>query len=210
MSGYGPPAEPSARARSPWKTNDNVSAGAPAPAPSATSTAAVAPEAAEVVDALKRACTKYSVRIHEFFQDFDRLRKGIVSRRQFEIALSMAFDGLDCQLSPAQISTLSDGFSTEDGRVRWHDVADAVDAVFTQKGLVRNPLSTRRSLSLTPDSWVTVSTCTGDHAHRPDDDGSRRGREGGLAERRGGAAGVHGNGAHEVVPGYPARPAGYA
>ena len=146
------PAPPSIN---PWKTNDQIVAAeaAGAPAPVAAAPAPVAPDGAAAVEKVKAACLKYKIRIHEFFQDFDRLRSGVVTSRQMEIALNMAFNGVDVGIGEAEVKALAEAYQSEKiapvelkskGKnetyysvyyVRWHDLADDVDSVFTVKGL---------------------------------------------------------------------------
>lgn len=136
------PAPPSIN---PWKTNDTVAdaeAGgstnsvAPAPAP-----VAVPVEAREVILRLQAACKNYGIRIHEFFRDFDRLRTGEITTPQFEKGLSMALDKLDCSISAAEVAVLASAYpgAAGPGRVRWHDMCNDIDAVFTTKGLEAMP-----------------------------------------------------------------------
>ena len=96
-------------------------------------------------------------------QDFDSLRTGVVTARQFTIALSMAFDGLDVGLSPKDIDALSTAYGSAQvpqvslkskvdlrstatyyasNYVRWRDFADDVDRVFCTKGLELMPTIT--------------------------------------------------------------------
>ena len=116
--------------------------------------------AAAVVDRIKQCCLIHRIRIHEFFADFDRLRNGVVTKKQFEIALSMAFDKLDLKLTvpdvaelaaaygdrqvPAvQLSRTTDLTTTElyyaSNFVRWVEFCNDVDQVFVQKGLEAMP-----------------------------------------------------------------------
>eukprot|EP01050_Picozoa_sp_SAG11_P013520 SAG11_NODE_1584_length_4643_cov_8.930238_2_plen_174_part_00 len=93
-------------------------------------------------------------------QDFDRLRNGVVTKKQFAIALAMAFDKLDLQLSVGDVDQLATAYAdskvpsvalrksvdlqhTQDyysaNYVRWREFANDVDLVFTQKGLEMIP-----------------------------------------------------------------------
>ena len=170
------PAPPSIN---PWKTNDQIVAAEAAgpPAPVAV-VAPISPDAQVVMDKVKAACAKYKIRIHEFFQDFDRLRRGIVTSRQMEIAFNMAFNGLDVLIGPADIKALTEAFNSDAvagvtlaqntgmsgsepyyaaNFVRWHDLADEIDSVFTVKGLAAMSPSMDVTTGLPPLAMTNLS-----------------------------------------------------
>ncbi len=179
------PAPPSIN---PWKTNDQIvaaeAAGAPAPVVAPPTT--VLPDAATVVDKVKAACLKYKIRIHEFFQDFDRLRSGVVTSRQMEIAFNMAFNGLDVGIGPADVKALTEAYKSEDlpsvelskttgmttgsetyhssNFVRWHDLADEIDSVFTVKGLASMSPAMETTTGLPPLAKTNADISLDDEA----------------------------------------------
>ena len=170
------------------RRNDTVmaaEANAPAPAPAPAAAEPLSPDAEAVVEKVKAACLKYKIRIHEFFQDFDRLRRGVVTARQMEIAFNMAFDGLDVGLSPDDIQALCEAYNSDDVQgvslqtttgiktavpyyssnfVRWHDLADAVDSVFTTKGLASMSPSLNVSTGLQTQTATTSELSEGEEA----------------------------------------------
>lgn len=78
-------------------------------------------------------CKQQRIRIGEFFRDFDKLRSGFITEGQFRIGLNMA----KVVLSSHEFEELCNHFqaSKEGKHVRWRDFCDAVDEVFTKKGL---------------------------------------------------------------------------
>jgi hypothetical protein len=124
----------------PWKTNSSITdadAGGvlvPTPAPVTSPTAEV------VLRRLQAACKTDGIRIHEFFQDFDRLRSGDITTAQFEKGINIALDRKDCVITPADTAALCCSYaSSTPGRVRWFDLCNDIDAVFVTKGLETLP-----------------------------------------------------------------------
>lgn len=90
----------------------------------------------DVEDVLARVrlfCKQHRTRVAEFFRDFDKLRSGFITEAQFRIGLNMA----KIVLSNYEFEQLVEHFrAPKEGRhVRWRDFSDAVDEVFTKKGL---------------------------------------------------------------------------
>ena len=73
------------------------------------------------------------MRISEFLRDFDKLRSGSITVTQLRKGLSMC----KIPLSDAEFNLLLDRFSCEDkiGFVKWKEMCDTIDEVFTTKGL---------------------------------------------------------------------------
>jgi len=81
-------------------------------------------------------CKEQRIRISEFFRDFDKLRSGYITEAQFRIGLNMS----KIVLSGSEFRLLADHFKApkEGLHVRWRDFSDAVDEVFTKKGLEKS------------------------------------------------------------------------
>lgn len=76
------------------------------------------------------------VRINEFFKDFDKLRKGRVSKTQFKAILST----LSFTLTDEEYETLINRYATEDpNMVNYSAFVDSIDSIFTIKGIEKNP-----------------------------------------------------------------------
>lgn len=76
------------------------------------------------------------VRISEFFRDFDKLRKGRVTKAQFKAILST----LSFNLTEEEYQTLIDRYSCEDPlMVNYAGFCDSIDSIFTIKGIDKAP-----------------------------------------------------------------------
>ena len=87
----------------------------------------------DVLARLRVACKQQRIRIGEFFRDFDKLRSGFITEAQFRIGLNMA----KIVLSSHEFDHLVSHFQApkEGKHVKWREFCDAVDEVFTKKGL---------------------------------------------------------------------------
>ena len=87
----------------------------------------------DVLARLRVQCKQQRIRVGEFFRDFDKLRSGFITEAQFRIGLNMA----KIVLSGNEFEQLCNHFKApkEGKHVRWRDFVDAVDEVFTKKGL---------------------------------------------------------------------------
>jgi Ca2+-binding EF-hand superfamily protein len=77
------------------------------------------------------------LRIEEYFRDFDKLRKGRVTRTQFESVLS----ALKVQLSKEEFDALFAQFATEDGFFNHAEFCASINRAFTDPSLQKAPLS---------------------------------------------------------------------
>ena len=87
---------------------------------------------------LRAAIFQRRVRVAEFLRDFDSLRCGVISKAQLRTGLHSA--GFD--LTDAEHTAICDAFSAAPKRadgVRWQDFSEALEAVFTTKGLEKSP-----------------------------------------------------------------------
>lgn len=76
------------------------------------------------------------VRITEFFYDFDKLRKGAVTKDQFRRILCMQ----GFVLTESEYQALEAKFANADGHMNYVAFCTEVDSVFTVKGLDKDPL----------------------------------------------------------------------
>eukprot|EP01050_Picozoa_sp_SAG11_P013521 SAG11_NODE_1584_length_4643_cov_8.930238_3_plen_546_part_00 len=115
-----------------------------------------------LVDKITKAARINGVRIHEFFQDFDKLRANAIPHKKFVSGLTMALEKTGLYLTEPDFVAITECFRAEkiDGvalnatvdmvaqpayftqyYVRWLDFCDAVDKANTVKGLERAPLA---------------------------------------------------------------------
>lgn len=87
----------------------------------------------DVLARIRLICKQQRIRVGEFFRDFDKLRSGFITAAQFRIGLNMA----KIVLSMQEFDELVNHFAApkEGKHVKWRDFSDAVDEVFTKKGL---------------------------------------------------------------------------
>lgn len=92
----------------------------------------------DIVDKIKNTVKINRIRLNEFFEDFDPLRKGTCTKAKFRTALDMA----NLHLRAEEFDVLERFFSVpdEDDKVYYKDLVEEVDTVFTTKGLEKNPL----------------------------------------------------------------------
>eukprot|EP00736_Rhodelphis_marinus_P014185 Rmarinus@m.24293 len=97
-------------------------------------------EAERAMTKLKHEVVNRRLRVHEFFVDFDPLRKGFVSPAVFRRNLRTLLDN-KFKLSEEDVQAVIAAYSTGDSPTEfcWMDWADDVDSVFTVKHLEENP-----------------------------------------------------------------------
>jgi Ca2+-binding EF-hand superfamily protein len=77
------------------------------------------------------------IRVEEFFLDFDKLRKGTVTRPQFESTLSR----LGLTLTPDELASIFTKYATPQGQFNYVDFCAAVNSAFTTYGIQKDPLA---------------------------------------------------------------------
>lgn len=94
----------------------------------------------ELIARLKADVFRGRVRLREFFKDFDPLRAGVVTEAKFRTAL----DNSGLALNDPELVALSKYFadSTDPKRVRYEDLLDQIDIVFTTAGMETDPSAT--------------------------------------------------------------------
>jgi hypothetical protein len=99
---------------------------------------------------------KNRIKVKNFFLDFDRHLRGIVSDTQFKAVLH-GMAGI--KLRPAQLDALADLYKEADGRVNYRDFVTDCDLVFTKPYLEKTPLEDvplKPDELLAPTRFVTI------------------------------------------------------
>lgn len=73
--------------------------------------------------------------MNEFFRDFDKLRKGKVTRAQFKAILAT----LNFTLTDEEYQFLIDKYAAEEEMVNYAAFVDSIDSAFTTKGIEKAP-----------------------------------------------------------------------
>jgi hypothetical protein len=94
----------------------------------------------EIVDKISVACHKEGIRITDFFRDYDRLRSGIITDRQFATGLT---DGVQrvANLSVQDIEQLTEYYRRSDGRCDYKTFADTIENAFNVPDIEKKPLA---------------------------------------------------------------------
>ena len=92
----------------------------------------------DVMDKIKHTVKINRIRLNEFFEDFDTLRKGTCTKAKFRTALDMA----NLNLRAEEYLVLEDYYSVpgENDKVFYKNLVEEVETVFTLKGLEKDPL----------------------------------------------------------------------
>ena len=77
------------------------------------------------------------VRIEEFFIDFDKLRKGKVTKPQFMSILSM----MNFNLTTEEFTSLAQKYATDDSYFNYKDFCSNINSAFTTYGIQKHPLT---------------------------------------------------------------------
>jgi len=90
----------------------------------------------DVLARIRSVTSQQRIRLSEFFRDFDKLRSGYITAAQFRIGLNMG----KLSISQKEFNELCEYFRAPKAgdHVKWCEFCDAVDAVFTKKGLEKN------------------------------------------------------------------------
>jgi Ca2+-binding EF-hand superfamily protein len=92
---------------------------------------------ADVEDRIRSIVVMKRIRIEEFFIDFDKLRKGRVTRNQFKSILS----GMNFSLTDDEMEGLADKYKTNDPEVFFNyiDFCASINKAFTIYGIEKDP-----------------------------------------------------------------------
>ena len=102
----------------------------------------------DILDKIKHTVKINRIRLNEFFEDFDPLRKGTCSKAKFRTALDMA--NLHLRSEEFDILEKYYNINEEEDKVYYKDLVEEVETVFTVKNLEKNPLI-RPKEYITPD-----------------------------------------------------------
>ena len=102
----------------------------------------------DILDKIKHTVKINRIRLNEFFEDFDPLRKGTCTKAKFRTALDMA----NLHLRSEEFDILEKFYSVheEEDKVYYKDLVEEVETVFTIKNLEKDPLL-RPKEYITPD-----------------------------------------------------------
>ncbi|ETV68965.1 hypothetical protein, variant 1 [Aphanomyces astaci] len=113
---------------------------------------------------LKQKAKRDRIRIDEYFRDCDKLRKGKITRSQFAAGLNAAgfvLSNVDVEILANEFKYAVETERDVDGAalVAWTRFADEIDAVFTVKGLERDPTrDIRHSIEAAEQTDAIVDT----------------------------------------------------
>ena len=91
---------------------------------------------ADTEKTIKAQAVMKHLRIEEFFLDFDKLRKGLVTKMQFRRVI----DQLGLKLSEPEYQSLVKKYEDKTDRFRWMDFCNNINTIFTEKGLEKDPM----------------------------------------------------------------------
>ena len=92
------------------------------------------------MDKISIACHKEGIRIGDFFKDYDKLRSGVITDRQFATALTYGVQK-QANLSNDEISQLTEYYRRNDGRCEYKPFMDTVENVFNIPDMEKKPLA---------------------------------------------------------------------
>lgn len=94
----------------------------------------------EIVDRISIACHKEGIRIGDFFKDYDRLRCGLITDRQFASGLTAGVQK-QANLCIEDIAQLTEYYRHADGRCDYKSFSETVENVFNIPDMEKKPLS---------------------------------------------------------------------
>lgn len=99
----------------------------------------VANDPNDVEDRIRSTVVMKRIRIEEFFRDFDKLRKGRITRNQFKGILS----AMNFALTEDEFEALADKYRTNDPEVFFNyvDFCASINKAFTISGIDKAPLT---------------------------------------------------------------------
>jgi len=121
-----------------------------------TLSAATAVSVHELMTRLQQDIFRRSIRMREFFRDFDPLRAGVVTEAKFRTAL----DESGLALSDPEMKALAVHFAdpTDSKRVKYEDLLDQIEKIFTTSNMETDPHST--VMDFTPSLIRSFPTLT--------------------------------------------------
>jgi len=99
----------------------------------------------DVVERIQAMTVMKRVRVTEFFYDFDKLRKGVVTKDQFRRVLSLYGYGL----TDPEYESLEKKYLDKDNFMSYAKFCKDIDSVFTLKGIDKDPTIAVKPLEVT-------------------------------------------------------------
>lgn len=93
----------------------------------------------EILDRIRVSTYKYGIRLSDFFKDYDKLRSGYVTDRQFSTVLSLSVEK-QSSLNRNDIDKLTEYYRQADGRIFYREFAESMDNSFNVVELEKKPL----------------------------------------------------------------------
>ena len=94
----------------------------------------------EIIDRIANVCYKHGIRISDFFKDFDRLKSGVITERQFSSGLIVGLEKA-ANLCTDDIYQLAEYLRLPDGRIEYKTFCDTVENVFNIPDQEKKPLA---------------------------------------------------------------------
>ena len=91
-----------------------------------------------VLQRLIRIVSERKIRLRMFFDDFDKMRKGVIKRPKFKVCMYMC---LPSEFTEAEMDSLADKYAIEgpDDFVDYRSMCAFIDLAFTAKNLEKSP-----------------------------------------------------------------------
>lgn len=94
----------------------------------------------ETLDKISVACHKNGIRISDALRDYDKLRSGVITKRQFETELTNAVQRA-ASLSSYEIKQLAEYYATLDGRCDYRSFVETIENAFNIPDLEKKPVA---------------------------------------------------------------------
>ncbi len=114
----------------------------------------------EIIDKIAVCCHKDAIRIIDLFRDYDKLRSGLITDRQFFTALSFGLQK-PANISALEINQLVEYFRSAQSpdKCNYRQLVETVENVFTVPDMEKKPLANvirppRGLLSKVPSSFM--------------------------------------------------------
>lgn len=94
----------------------------------------------ETLDKISVACHKQGIRINDVLKDYDKLRSGVITKRQFETEITNTVQRC-ANLTPYEIKQLAEYYTTQDGRCDYRSFVETIENAFNIPDMEKKPLS---------------------------------------------------------------------
>lgn len=95
----------------------------------------------ETLDKISVACHKKGIRIGDSLKDYDKLRSGVITKRQFETELGNRVQRA-ANISAYEIKQLAEYYGTHDGRCDYRTFVTTIENAFNIPNLEKKPCAT--------------------------------------------------------------------